>query len=490
MMLEEDNKERVLRYPTIDDAALAAMNSLAASDEARALCKERSVPGAEDFFEKAAKRYVEKAKSIGLDPALWSTRCPADLCGPWGKYSSDKDNGALHGAFSQLMGGPNTARALEVLMEAGASPWLGRLPQDASAEQRAKEPSASDSKGVSTRSAWIASWVLAEAAMSKNPGLGDSLRPHPFSTAIKARKIILEAAVRGAAKFASQSGCIASVAEAYNRASQRASATSKGILGYADREAKEAAGIVLSLSKALEGSDILAGKQMLAAAAALWEAKTDKSNAAFDPAKIIRNLPEDKRERLQAIATLLAKFPADPEPAAMVLEGTHWLKEQPELASLFIPASKTSQHEGHSSILSLVLSAGNAPALASLERAGANIWLAAAQDGEANAPRWAISKWGNAPRRQGLGTSGEGGIELARMLLMGAWLSGEADPRAACLEKAREAASDRAGSGRKSEVFTHAVMASLEREELAGMMGEAIPPSESAAPAPKRRMSL
>ena len=133
---------------------------------------------------------------------------------------------------------------------------------------------------------------------------------------------------------------------------------------------------------------------MLVHAAGLWAAKTEKANASLDPRKVIRDLPDDKRRGLQAIATLLSTFPEDPEAGSILIAGTPWLKESPELASRSIPPSKTKGAlDGHSSLLALVLSTANAPALAELEKARANIWLAAAQSGEANAPGWAMEKW-------------------------------------------------------------------------------------------------
>lgn len=490
MMARRINIGEAMKYPAIDDAALAAMNRLAATSEAKALRRARSFEGAEDYFEQAAKLYVEKAKALGLSPALWTTLCPEDLCGPWAPYSGDVAKEVLHGAFSQLMGGPNTSRALAVLMEAGASPWLARLPKNASQEQREKEPSHEDSQWQQAgRSAWINPWVLAEGALSKSQALGMGLRPHPFPAAIKSRKIILEAAVRAAGEFPSQSGWVEEVAKAYKQATAGASATSKGILGYSDRDAKDAAGIVLSLAAALKDDPCQEGQAMLVHAAGLWAAKTDKANASLDPRKVIRDLPDDKRRRLQAIATLLSTFPEDPEAGSILIAGTPWLKESPELASLSIPPSKTkgAALDGHSSLLALVLSTANAPALAELEKARANIWLAAAQSGEANAPRWAMEKWMFAERRWRSGDGGgHAGQGLARMLLLGAWLNGAADPRAACMEQAREAADYIEKNGGEMN-FAGSVIASLESEELGLLVGES---KGEAAPGPKRRRSL
>lgn len=480
-----------MKYPSIDDAELAAMNSLAATSEAEALRRSRSFEGAEDFFEQAAKGYVEKAKTFGLAPELWTTLCPEDLCGPWDAYSGDVETGVLHGVFSQLMEGPNTSRALAVLMEAGASPWLGRLPKDASQEQRERAPSHADSRGpLAGHSAWASPWVIAEA-VSKNSSLGMGLRRHPFPAALRSRKIVLEAAVRGATKLPSQSGWIEELAKAYGRATESASATSKGVLGHADREAKDAAGIVLSLAEALNGSPNPAGQAMLAQAAQMWAAKTDKGNASLDPKKIIRDLSEDKRRRLEAIAMLLSTFPEDPEAASVLIEQTPWLKLSPELASLSIPPSKELGLDGHRSIVALALNTANAPALAQLEKARANIWLAAAQGGDANAPRWAMGQWTLGEIRgrtcKGSGDAGDAGMALARMLLLGAWLNGAADPKMACIDQAREAALSVQGQGERERAFASAMISSLEREELSLLLGEPLP---EASLAPRRSRSL
>lgn len=146
-----------------------------------------------------------------------------------------------------------------------------------------------------------------------------------------------------------------------------------------------------------------------------------RAPAPFDLGALSRSLTLAQTSRLGTIALVMAEALFDPQAVMLLLEGSPWLKAAPQLACLKRVISEDA--DDSKSLLSLALRAGCEGAIDWLEKAGSNIFLAAAQHEAPDAFLWAVD---HLP--PGLPQEGFDFAPLARMLLNGARAFGPDGP--------------------------------------------------------------
>lgn len=463
----------MINWPKLTHDQYVEMKNLSDTKEAKAVSELYFGGMDEDRINNTVVAYIEVAKKSKLDPFLWVI--------PKSKNAYSYSSVDLYGVGRRFAGGPNTLKALMSLKEAGATPWLDCISLDVK-----------DGKYVPAQNRYRqADAFIAVEKMTKNIINGKKVDYYDrldFSVALSMRKVLLKMAVSHLIKEdVKQTGLMDKWVEFFNKEYQSISSTSsktaKGLLGSNDKNVKDFLGVILSLEEDLKDVN-LSQKSRITIEALFKDAKErlvnkkDKKNAVVNPKKLIEDMSYPQRERLNVISDLLNRYPSDSNAAGAVIEETYWLKDHPMLASVNL--------FNNTSIMYAAIQCGNQRVLESLEKYGANIWLAAAQHGDANAPRFVLSVYRSHYQKEG---TDAGGV-IARLLLMGAWLDGAENPKETCLKLSREAIDEALKKGQNKQ-FAESLYASIEKEELSSLIDEFKKNQEEVPPEPvKKRRSL
>lgn len=249
---------------------------------------------------------------------------------------------------------------------------------------------------------------------------------------------------------------------------------SSGVLGDADKRAlavvkwvleQEASWLSQSLSQSSKEAKAI--KAMLADAKVRVSAKTQVVKTEIDPIAIKKTLTKPQKERLKMLNHLVAYHAGDGEIIKSVLELTPWLKATPAIAALIV-------HPDKCSLIEYSLATGCEEALKMFDQWGVNLWLAAAQANQANPFEWVMS----------LGLNIEQvsvpSLSVARLLLKGAWLSGEQDPKAHCIKLAQAYLKGGHSYGQRRQ-RAETLLACLEKEVLEEVISSVLSHSASEA---------
>lgn len=420
-----------------DPKAFKAMEDLAASEPAQILLK-RGSDGAS--LQAAVADYIAQGVKSGLPPDRWMIASPTR----WGLHLSTPL------ALFQTLGVANGARAkaAQALSDAGCSLW---------------DPSWVFMDLQKTRStySYFSAHDLAYFALS---GVDTPLR-----------RLLLKLALNDPK---SPQDLAQNILDAYDFGVDGSSKTAKGVLSASDKKAKALCSVLCACSAEVtqaarrEGWGELA--PLLTDAQERLAAKKHAPQE-LSPAALKKSLTPAQKLRLRSLSTVLSKCYLDAELIVSSLEASPWLKAQPAIACIGLGSSV--------SLLAQALSVGAVEAVEWMEKAGANIWLAAAQDGDSNAAHWAFMNLdGFAP--------GEDLSSIARMLLRGAWLDGAPEPKERCLTLAKEAVeevrdeNDYDDDDARDEIAkAESLLAALERLTLE----ELIAPQDGAALAPSAK---
>lgn len=393
---------------------LAACMDLASSPEALRLRQRRS-EHTETSLAAAATAYVESARARGIAPDYWFVPCHEQSLANMAQSSSSlgKHSRSTHriaGPMFCFMKGSRAAKALGIFSDAGCSPWTAEYHHSLTV---------TTTLHANEMAHLIFHGDLAQASRSKV--LPAALKLVPSSRAPDFFTAILRTYASDTAK---------------------SSKTSKGVLGGADKAARNIAVLLdscsedfLGLARRLDqqnndplGSCLLQASDLLKDARERLVAKLDKavdnSGAAFNPEQLKKSLAPHQKSRMLAVNMLCREFPHDDELITACFETIDWLVHKPLVASL--------QLGYENSLMGSALRSGSTGALAFLERINANVWLASAQADEANACLWVSRIRGRPP----LGSPDPNLIRVARMLLLGAWLDGHDEPKLHCCKLA------------------------------------------------------
>lgn len=213
----------------------------------------------------------------------------------------------------------------------------------------------------------------------------------------------------------------------------RSSASLPGQISQGDADAVAACSVLVSCEAELlaaEGPKWKGAAPLLAAAKKRLALKLQPEPQGLQG--LHRALPRERRERLRALGMLIGEFPNDAQLLLAAFEATPWLKDEPTLACRAFP--------GQRPLLAVALRFFSSPALSWLEAAGANPWLAAAQELTPDACHWAALNASSAPPLADFSV-------IARMLARGAWLSGAKKPAEHCVKRAAASAAALADLG-------------------------------------------
>jgi hypothetical protein len=394
--------------------------------------------------------YIAKAQDLGANPLFWSV--PRDA----NPHALSLNTNTRLPVFSLLAQAPHAVKALGLLSAAGASPWLEW-----------------------TRDAldWHGPQTLVRYALGMNRGGSQSSRKHflaaASSTALAARD-----------HGAHIDTFIHLLVLNYDLLVKKSSKTAKGVLGPADKQARDVAATLNACEAPLRALAAGLGDAAQSAAleAALTDAKerlavkNDKVGASVNPDKVKNSLSPERRLRLGSLMALCRDHAHDESLIALAFADTQWLSQEPMAASVRFG------REG--SLFYAALRGGSREALQGLEKAGANVWLAAAQHGQANACVWAMESLSqNHPDFDV--------APLARMLMVGAWLDGAPDPKARCETLAGEALAQITARRHGAALIIQrcqALRSLIERQGLDDLISQY--QQERAEPAPRRRGAL
>jgi hypothetical protein len=455
-----------MAHSILDHASSALIVRLARGEPglglARQLCDPNVLFRSADKMEAYAKAFVEEAKALGVAPQDW--RICADF------RSVEGHETTLKTPLFAMAGIPNAPKALAVIAKAGASPWTPTL-----------SPSRDDPLALRTTSEHNAHWMVAWATSDALP-LG--VRKNVF------RALVEHMQLEDAPVFFDR------LDERAAQAGKNANPQARAVMGDGDKAAKALAQVLLDSSDALRARALLCEGRfepalnaservelILERCQALVELKNSKT-AVADPDKIKKSLTAEQRAGLDQLRLACRSVFAAEQRVAKAFQEQAWIKDIPLAACL-----KT---RGAASPMELALRRRNVPALRNLREIGANIWLASAQAGQPKAAFWALSLRLNT--ENGSFQSGhwpdECALEVAKLLIQGAWLNGGDDPKAVCRQQILECAAP--GLTRHNEPrwgdYVEQLASLCERvdleEALAGLQ------RATAAPAPRARRAL
>lgn len=258
-----------------------------------------------------------------------------------------------------------------------------------------------------------------------------------------------------------QAKLIQALASVYWEAVGQSNTTSLGALGKHDEIARDVCEVILSCEKEIESQagpgepERGRAREMLVHAGELFEAKRQAPRPDMDPKEIAKGATPQIKARLRALEELVSRCAWDDEFVQGAFKIGQWLKESPQLACVSFPSAF---NETAKTLMGVAIQTGSAGALGELDAMGANLWLAAAQEGSSNACEWVFKKLLKGYHRE-LPCP-----ELyASLLLNGAWLNGEEHPKRACLEMALKARPD---DSEIAQRLAGQLQAALERVEI------------------------
>lgn len=411
----ELEKRRITRERAgwMDENAPKALD-LALSAQAEALEQQVRYDTPAEEGAEAARAYIERARELGAPPELW---CVNQRDG----YPNQNHNGSescYAGAVGFLLGCNDpcvgAVAAAAALMDAGASPWADALHGGLKGRFGARiKPVSAKELAMFTLGSMRLADPGARAALLK----GALARPLAHAA---------EAVVPRVGAF------MESLIAVYKESVEESSATAAGELGPSDTKAKWVAEVILagksellavSANEALEHGPAI--RAMIKDAQERFELKSRPAHPSADPERVRAEASERFRNRAKGLGAVVTACRDDPAFIKSVFDASGWMDEAPNLASVVF--------QGSPSVFQQALMSGSQSAVEELTKRGANIWLASAQAGVANACLWSITIEGRQSYRYL-----EDRAALARALLDGAWLDGAADPKAHCLKKGQE----------------------------------------------------
>lgn len=420
----------------LDLCAFSAMMALAKSSPAQALLSRES---SASELALAASGYIALGQASGLPASRWLI---------WEDHQWSQSLHAPLALFPRLGLSSARAKAAAALAEAGCSPWHPWWsliqPQSCSAAPSALPPDGLAGVILSGADAPLRRLYLKIA-------LADPLTPPAFAERLE---------------------------QIYQDRVASSCASASGVLGPGDQAAKAICSVIASCEPEMLAAASRPGFEktapLLAGAKALLALKL-QTPAAINPEALKKALTEPQKSRLRSLNLLASKQAEDPDLIIAGLEASPWIAQQPQLACLSINRAP--------SLLASLLRSGCLAPIAWLEQRGANLWLAAAQAGSADACAWTAQAFGAFPRESDLSP-------IARMLLRGAWLGGEADPKARCAALLRQALDEherRCAHDERGLANGRSVMAAVESLALEEVIAAAGPAS-GASTRPKRSL--
>lgn len=370
------------------------------------------------------RAYIAAAQETGAPPETWMVERQRS-----GSYSWISP--PLFCFYNALHNGSGHAKAAEALLTAGCSLWARSLRVSFSDGEGDYEPLSSDT---------LAGYIMC--------GSDSDLR-----------SILLRAALTDPS---APKSFIPALRRAYEDEVFRAS-PHPGVWSSWDERARLASSFLIAFEP-----ELLAASQREGGGGARIILNDAKKRAAaklapspFDVSELERSLTIERRARLESLALLISERRRDdPEAASLLLEATPWLKETPNLACL--PLSDKP------SLFATALSSGSSPILEWLERAGANLYMAAAQSNCDDGLEWVLQRLPFYPAKAPAGFDFG---PLGRMLFNGARALGPRAP--AQVLKAVAKLSD-----------PGPLLAAVEGAALAHIASASVP---AASPAPRRR---
>lgn len=397
--------ESMLVQQELSKKERGAVKALAVSSCARVLKTPRLAEGER---ESAARDYIALAGALGVAPPLWGVY----------SYRDDLPDGQVRYegvAAAIARQNDKDPAALRLLIEAGASPWVETI-------AHADRPKQGE---------WMALGLGDRYFESALKGQGEG-----FQRA-ETRSLILNGSL-ASAEPESRGAVIERFAERYQIGVASSSKRGRGVLGAADQEAKALAEMALSCQRAalpfekkLPRKSRAALKKIAEDALERLAAKSAAPDPVADPETVKKNTTRAQERRIKGMVALLMECPGDKEAIQALFDASPWLRETPAMSCVAYGYGSSAK-----SLMETALVFKSAPALAALEAMGANIWLASAQAGEANACAWAAQK--TSAFLQDKDDEPLDIHALARLLLKGAWLNGEPEPQASCIRMARE----------------------------------------------------
>lgn len=433
-------------------ASIPRLEKLRGSPEWRELARWRSGHSEQENYD-AARALLEVADTLSLPP--WAWFAPASSFTTWSPRSES--------VFLRLLGSRNSRRALALFVERGASPWPGTIdpaalePQTehfvpASELARAAFPARGSDRALYQRKAALSSAIA---------GLGWI----PLSVALafgRETLAIFEGLVEGSTPGAALLGPgDARAAESCTLMAQAAPALASSLERAAERHA-------ISPDDALEVLALAVRARRAGVGASAWlAAKGGSDGACHDPQALARALDAPKRARLRSLGALCERVD-DPEALEALCKATPWLESHPQASCLRLGSGDT--------LARRAVGSGMLPLLSRMLTWGSDLWLACAQDSEANAVLWACeaSSAGSTrlERTKRLERSGQCAPIVARLLL------GAGPPEAALARAQRACAGTRAQllarTGNRSEelAWLSLLDSLLESEGIGAALGQ------------------
>lgn len=195
-------------------------------------------------------------------------------------------------------------------------------------------------------------------------------------------------------------------------------------------------------------------------------ARLKRQPALIDTSDLSAPPPPGFVDRSDSLRSIMDHCSHDPGMIELAFDSCAALKERPQLAC--------ANFESRMSLLCASLDSPSPAALEWLSRSGANLWLAAAQDGEPDACQWALGQLDDNASPAFISP-------IARMLFDGSFILGPKGP-SQCLGMAHQLAA------KEPSEASLALLAALERLDLQRSAESASPSSPSPAPARPRAL--
>lgn len=259
------------------------------------------------------------------------------------------------------------------------------------------------------------------------------------TSSLSLRKLLLEASLQGFEHYSTDllTSYLTNLPIVFQSTANAVSLTRAGVLSWEDKIAKESSDILLEFQDKILSLAQSHPKQ-LPALAAMFEVaqkiktiKSDDQNQIFDPEKLKKSLTKEQKERLRTLSILSDQCSGDSEAFSAVLETSAWLKENPQILCLNL-------RSGYSFFFNAICN-HNIHSLELLETLQANVWLAAAQQGESNAVLWMTQTLNSWHARKHSDKQVDVIPVLSRLLAYGAFLDGASDPVDYAVKKSEEA---------------------------------------------------
>lgn len=343
------------------------------------------------------EKFIAKAKSLNLPARFW--------------FANRRGYGSYLSILCYLFTRTNFQKSIKLLVAEGLSPWLGGIDKD---KHTFLDPETITLQIFPYNGTEIALGHRKLALQTALAHLQDL--PQPIALSFF-EKLFYN----------------------YKLATARSSATSAGVMGVGDKNAKHCANLVVSEEALIrEKLTVFAPnlkdsfEDMLEDAQKRLAAKKQKSEEAFDPEKLKKKLTAPQKDRLRTILHLVDNCVTDDESIGLLIDHTPWLKDQPQALCVNLKSA--------GSIARAVIHYHSLSGVKALDTLGSNIWLAAAQAGNGNAVLWVAEQISGHYREDEQREERLNDIYpyLCRLLAYGAVLEGVENPIDHAVQKAAE----------------------------------------------------